>query len=91
MSELKYILAETAIIAVLIFGFLYAKYRYNVWANPETRVYVDDKLVYEGNAHFYTTESRGTATILKIRTPKFLFPKKTLEVMSNNIRIEPKK
>lgn len=80
--------ATVVLIGLFIIGLSYAAYKIGVWRSPCTRVYNGDELIYTGNSYYYNTGSRGSSTIFKEYEPRFWFPKREKEIMSNDIRIE---
>lgn len=72
----------------LFIALSYAGYEINLWRNPCTRVYNGDVVIYEGSAAFYTTETRGAATIFQEYQKRPLFPRMIQEIISDEIRVE---
>lgn len=75
----------------IFIGACYGIRQINISLSPCTEVYEDGKLIYKGSSVFYSTESRGTATIFYQYDERIFFQRKTKEIMSNKITIETTK
>jgi len=77
------------IIGMAIFiGACYGFRQINISLSPCTEVYEDGELIYKGSSVFYSTESRGTATIFYQYDERIFFQRKVKEIMSNKITIK---
>ena len=76
------------IIGIAIFiGACYGVRQINISLSPCTEVYEDGELIYKGSTIFYSTESRGTATIFYQYDERIFFQRTVKEIMSNKITI----
>lgn len=80
----RVIIVFTLLTSAITLGYYY----YDLSRSPYTKVYNKDKLIYEGKAYYYNTESMGNATLLKIYEKTPWFPRQTQEVLSDEIHIK---
>lgn len=89
LSELRVTLIALGILACFVGGLSYVSWRISIWRNPCTEVVINNEVVYRGNAKFYQTKSRGTATIYQEHQQRWLLPRMTKEIITNDIKVNP--
>lgn len=86
----KCVVYPIAIIIGIFIGMFAGIYNIKVACSPEIVVYVDNVKVYEGNAYFCQTASRGQGTIVQIYEKGWFAPDMKYEYLSNNVKIVTK-
>lgn len=93
MEELQFVLITLAIIALIIFGVvfsvMYVSYKYDVEVAESNiiRVFVEEKLVYEGKKAFINISSGGMTTTVTVYKKLFPFEITDRIYSNNNIKI----
>ena len=72
---------------VIFIGIAFGCRQLNIYLSPCVEVYNDSELIYKGSSVFYSTKSRGTATIFYQYDEGIFFQRKVKEIMSDKITI----